>query len=217
MRLDSLIRLFLPREERFHEHFAKNTANLVLAGKAFFAVATADNAADRQLRLVELRALEHEGDAITRQIFEALNSSFITPLDREDIRALAVDLDDVLDYLEGVAQFIVLFETGKTTPELTRFAAILLEMVQQLQQITELVWDLKSTKKIHEGMVRISELENEADSLHLSALGELFRKDAGRDPIDVLKWKEIYQSLEDACDKCKEFTHVVGNIVTKNA
>jgi hypothetical protein len=217
MSFDSLIRLLLPREERFHELFAENTANLVGSGEVFLAIANQTQREARQVKLVELKAREHEGDQITRRIFEALNSTFLTPLDREDIRALAVDIDDVLDYLEGIAQFLVLFEGEKAPAELVRFAEILLEMVQQIDGIIGLVWDQRNAARIHDRMVRISDLENQADSLYISALGGLFRGENGRDAIEVLKWKEIYQGLEDACDKCKDFTHVVGNIVIKNA
>jgi len=214
---DSLIRLLLPREERFHELFAENTANLVKSAEAFLAVANARTVEDRQVRMVELRTREHDGDQITRRIFEALNSTFLTPLDREDIRNLAVDLDDVLDYLEGIAQFLVLFEGGQSPPELVQLTEIILEMVQQIESITGLIWDQRNGPKIHDRMVRISDLENQADAVYISAIGDLFRAGSGRDAIEVLKWKEIFQGLEDACDKCKDFTHVVGNIVIKNS
>lgn len=218
MRFDALIRFLLPREERFHELFAENTRNLVRGAGLFLAIATGKSPDERRLRLVELKGLEHDGDQITGRIFEALNSTFLTPLDREDIRALAVDIDDVLDYIEGIAQFLVLFESeSETVPaELARFAEILFEMIQQIDVITGLIWDQRNGAKIHDRMVRISDLENQADAIYISALGELFRRDSGRDAIEVLKWKEIYQGLEDACDKCKDFTHVVGNIVIKN-
>jgi predicted phosphate transport protein (TIGR00153 family) len=217
MRFDSLIRLLLPREERFHELFSENTRNLVKGGELFLAIANGRTPEERSLKLVELKGVEHEGDQITRRIFEALNSTFLTPLDREDIRAIAVDIDDVLDYLEGIAQFLVLFEADKRPPELSTFAEILFELVQQIDAITGLLCDQRHVTKIHDRMVRVSDLENQADAIYISALGALFRSDSGLDAIEVLKWKEIYQGLEDACDKCKDFTHVVGNIVIKNA
>jgi len=218
MRFDSVIRWFLPREERFHELFIEDTRNLVLAAQRFLALAHAEaTPAERQACLVELKATEHQGDQITRRIFEALNSTFLTPLDREDIRALAVDIDDVLDYLEGVGQLLVLFESDATPAPFVRFAEILIELVQQIDTITGLVWDQRNAPEILDRMVRISDLENQADGVYVSVLGDLFRRDNGRDAIEVLKWKEIYQGLEDACDKCKDFTHVVGNIVIKNA
>jgi uncharacterized protein len=217
MRFDALIRFLLPREERFHELFAENTRNLVQGGELFLTIAAGKSAEERRLGLVKLKSLEHAGDQITGRIFEALNSTFLTPLDREDIRALAVDIDDVLDYIEGIAQFLVLFESGKAPDDLTRMAEILVEMIQQIDATTALIWDQRNGAKIHDRMVRISDLENQADAIYISALGELFRGGSGRDAIEVLQWKEIYQGLEDACDKCKDFTHVVGNILIKNA
>ena len=95
MRLDAVIRWLLPREERFQELFEQDTKNLVRGAELFLAIARSGDPGDRELKLVELKAIEHEGDQITRRIFEALNSTFLTPFDREDIRALAVDIDDV--------------------------------------------------------------------------------------------------------------------------
>jgi len=217
MRLDALIRKLLPREESFRELFAQNTRNLVRAAELFLAIASSSSADERQIKLVDLKALEHEGDQHTRRIFEALNSTFLTPLDREDIRALAVDIDDVLDYLEGIAQYLVAFEPDGTPEALPRFAEILLDLVRQIEVLTTLVWDRRDAPEIKAGLVRISELENQADGLFMAVLGSLFRKNNGLDAIEVLKWKEIYQGLEDACDKCKDFTHAIGNIQIKNA
>ena len=110
MGFDSIIRFFLPREERFHVLLRQGTQNLVRSAELFLKIASAREFEQRRLLLIELKAIEHEGDQITRRIFEALNSTFITPFDREDLRSIAVDVDDVLDYLEGIAQFVVLFE-----------------------------------------------------------------------------------------------------------
>jgi uncharacterized protein Yka (UPF0111/DUF47 family) len=217
MRFDALIRLLLPREERFQELLALDTRNLVRAAELFLDIAGTSDIEGRRIKLVELKALEHEGDQITRRLIEALNSTFITPFDREDIRSIAVDIDDVLDYLEGIGQYLVLFEIPDAPEPLTRFAEILLELCRQIDGLTELIWDLGNTAKISAGMVRVSELENQADALFLTSLGALFRKGGTRDALEVMKWKEIYQGLEDACDKCKDFTHVLGNVVVKNA
>lgn len=218
MGLDSIIRWFMPREGRFQELLERDTQNLVKSTELFQQIARSTRLEDRRVKLVELKALEHEGDGITRQVFEALNSTFITPLDREDIRSLAVDLDDILDYLEGIARYLVIFEIDGPPPEpLTRFAEILLEMAQQIDRLTRLIWNLSNQKAILEGMVRISDLENQADTLHVTVIADLFRGDNGKDAVQILKWKEIYQGLEDACDKCKDYTHVVGNVVIKNS
>jgi uncharacterized protein len=217
MRLDSIIKKFLPREERFQELLLKDTQNLMRSAELFLAIARSTKLEDRRIKLVELKAIEHEGDEITRQVFEALNRSFITPLDREDIRSIAVDLDDILDYLEGIARYLVIFQIDEAPEPLTRFAEILLEMVGEIDSVTRLIWDLGNERAIRDKMVRISELENQGDDLFLTVIADLFRSDSGRSAMDTMKWKEIYQNLEDACDSCKDFTHIIGNVVIKNA
>lgn len=217
MKLDSLIKKLLPREERFRELLESDTQNLVRAAELFLEIARSTRFEDRRVKLVELKALEHDGDDLTRQVFEALNSSFITPLDREDIRSVAIDLDDILDYLEGIARYLVIFEIHEAPEPLTRFAEILLEMIREIHTVTKLIWDLGNERRVRESAVRISVLENQGDDLYLTVIADLFRAGSGNDPIQTMKWKEIYQNLEDACDSCKEFTHIVGNVVIKNA
>jgi predicted phosphate transport protein (TIGR00153 family) len=206
----------MPKEERFHELLEKATRNLVLGAKVFSEVAHATSLEDRKVKGVHLKALEREGDGITRQIFEALNTTFITPFDREDIRSLASDLDDILDHLESVAKYLVLFELAEAPEPLRRFAEILTAMAEEIDKIRVLIWDMGNLHKIQGAMVRISELENEGDSLYFTVISELFRKGC-TESIEILKWKEVYEGLEEACDRCKDFTHVVGNVTIKNA
>jgi predicted phosphate transport protein (TIGR00153 family) len=215
VRGDKIVKFFMPKEERFHELLDRDTRHLVRGVRLFAEIAASTSLEDRRTKVAELKALEHEGDQITKEIFDALNSTFITPLDREDIRALASDLDDILDYLEGVAQFLVLFELEDSPEPLRQFARILVSMVEEIHKATSLVWDLGNEKVIRESLVRISKLENEADTLYFGAIAELFHE--GKNPLQILKWKEIYQGLEDACDECKDFTHALGNVIVKNA
>ena len=215
-KVDALIRWFMPKEERFHELFSRDTANLVKAARSFAEFANLADLKERRVKHVELRDVEHEGDRITRQIFDALNSSFITPFDREDIRSLATDLDDALDYIEGVAQHLVNFELGESPDGLRQFARILVEMAVEIDRITELIWNLSNERQIQEAIVRVSDQENDADVLYNTVIADLFRKN-GRDPLEIMKWKEIYDGLEEACDACKNFSHIVGNVVIKNA
>lgn len=215
MKFDSFVRLLMPKEERFHELLSQDTKNLVKAMRVFETIAVSTSLEDRRVRAVELKAIEHEGDAITKQIFLALNSTFITPFDRDDIREIATSLDDVLDYIEGVAQSFVVFELGESPAALRQFAFILKEMADEIDRITSLIWNLSDEKKINAGTVRISELENQADALYTGVIGELFK--TGGNPIEIMKWKEVYESLESACDACKDYTHAIGNVVIKNA
>ena len=216
MKAAAILKWLMPKEERFHELLDLDTANLLKGTRLFAEIAASRNLGDRRIKWVELKRIEHDGDGLTRQVFDALNSTFITPLDREDIRQIATDLDDILDYIESVAHDLVLFELEDAPEALRQFAEILVAMVGEIATITSLIWDLGNEVRIREGTVRISDLENQADQLHSAVIANLF-KDNGRNPIEILKWKEIYGGLEDACDQCKNYTHVIGNIVVKSS
>jgi len=214
-KVDALIRWLMPKEERFHELFGQDTANLLKAARSFVEFVRSD-LPTRRTRMPELREMEHTGDTVTRQIFDALNSSFITPFDREDIRSLATDLDDVLDYLEEVAQRLINFELTESPAELRQFAEILVAMAAEVDKATGWIWNLANQSEIQNAIVRISDLENKADDLYNKVIADLFRPN-GRDPLEIMKWKEIYDGLENACDQCKDYTHIVGNVIVKNA
>jgi predicted phosphate transport protein (TIGR00153 family) len=214
---DRIVKFFMPKEERFHELLDRDTQHLLAAARLFLDIARSTSLEDRRTKVAQLKALEHDGDIITRDIFNALNSTFITPLDREDIRSIASDLDDILDYMEGVAQYLILFEIGESPEPLRKFAEIIVSMVEEIHKATGMVWDLSNEKKIQESIVRISTLENEADTVYFNSIAGLFKEGSGKSPVEIMKWKEIYQGLEDACDECKDFTHVLGNVVIKNA
>jgi uncharacterized protein Yka (UPF0111/DUF47 family) len=111
----------------------------------------------------------------------------------------------------------VLFELSESPDGLRQFARILSEMVQEIDQLTGLIWDMANEKRMQAGIVRISDLENQADNLYNTVIADLFREEDGRTPLQVLKWKEVYQGLEDACDHCRDYTHIVGNVLVKNS
>ena len=215
MKADNIIKWFMPKEERFHDLFVRDTQTLLKAARVFAEIAASRSLEERRAKTVELKAIEHEGDNITRLVFEALNSTFITPLDREDIRQIASNLDDILDHLEGVAQHIVIFELSDSPEGLRHFADILLKMTEEIDRVTRSVWDLANEKDIHASIVRISDLENEGDVLYSTEIANLFKDD--RNPVEILKWKEVFEGLEDACDSCKDFSHAIANVVMKNA
>lgn len=214
--LDAFIKMLLPKEERFHELLGRDTQNLVKAVRLFAALANNTSFEDRRVQSVELKGLEHAGDMVTKQVFDALNSTFITPFDRDDLRSLASDLDDILDYVEGVAQALVVLELRDAPEGLRRFAEILVSMAEEIDRATGLIWDMGNEKDAHAAIMRISELENQADALYNTVIADLFKSET-RSPVDILKWKEVYDGLEDACDACKDFTHILGNVLVKNA
>jgi predicted phosphate transport protein (TIGR00153 family) len=215
-KFDGIIKALLPKEERFHTLLARDTANLEKAVKLFAEIARTSNFEERRAKVLELKSVEHDGDLITREVFDALNQSFITPFDRDDIQSIAIDLDDILDYLEGAAQYLVLFELHDSPDELRQFADILVAMIQQIDSATGLMWDLANEKQIREIVVRVSELENQADLLHNTVVADLF-KSTGRNPLEIMKWREVYSSLEEAADACRDFSNIVANVVVKYA
>jgi len=217
MDLASVVKWFMPKEEKFRGLLALDTQNLLRATRSFSEVAGLDGSLEgRRAGAAELKAAEHEGDRITRQIFEALNSSFITPFDREDLRSLAMDLDDIVDYIEDTGQYLVLFELAESQPALRDFAAILVGLAEQIDTATGLVWNMANQKPTQDCIVRVSELENQADALYNRVTAELFTQN-GREPTDILKWKVVYDGLEAACDQCKKYSNVLGNVLIKYA
>jgi predicted phosphate transport protein (TIGR00153 family) len=218
MSIDSFMKILMPKNNGFRSLLGRDTANLHRAAALLAEVARSASLEERRLKVVELRGKEHEGDQITRQIFEALNTTFITPLDREDIRSLASALDDILDDMDEVAQYVVLFELAAAPEALVQFADILLEMAREIEEATGLVWNLSTAnvKAAQQAIVHVSDLENQADSLYNTVIADLFKRDSS-ESIGVLKWKVIYDGLEDACDACTDFTHALGNVVIKSA
>ena len=215
----------MPREERFHEMFGRDTANLLATARLFHEVASSESLESRRVKLNELKRLEHEGDQITRQIIEALASTFITPLEREDIHALANTLDDIVDYFESVGQTLVLFELSASPEALQQFAHLLVLMAEQVDAAIRMIWDLKNENEIRRAMMQLGELENRGDALYQTVVAALFKGEgsevtglpvgSARDPIELLKWKEIYDELENACDRSKDVAHIVGDILLK--
>ena len=205
----------IPKEEQYFNLFRQMTSHIYDAASKL-AEMLAGKPADFQTHLDSIKAIEHQCDELTHSISTKLNSSFITPFDREDIRSIATDLDDVLDELESVAQYLVLFGLSDAPEGLCQFARILTEMASEIHRLTGLIWDLSNEKQIQAGIVRISDLENQADQLYNTVIADLFRED-GRPPIRILKWKEVYQGLEDACDHCRDYSHVIGNLLVKNS
>jgi predicted phosphate transport protein (TIGR00153 family) len=218
MSIDAFMKFLMPKNDAFRVLLSQDTDNLRKAAGLFAEVARADDLEQRRLKVVELKGKEHEGDQITRQIFETLNRSFITPLDREDIRSIASGLDDILDDMDEVAQYLVVFDLSAAPEALVQFADILVEMTGEIDRATGLIWNLSAgnVKAAQEVIVHVSDLENQADTLYNTVIADLFRRDS-RDSIEIMKWKEIYDGLEDACDASTDYTHALGNVVIKGA
>jgi predicted phosphate transport protein (TIGR00153 family) len=167
---------------------------------------------DLDRRAAELRDAEHRGDEISHDIGHRLEKTFVTPFDREDIHALISALDDVLDLIEEVADTFVLFQSEAPTAVAIQQAAI---VVRQCEQLHEALSNLRGFKGLEPYWIRVHSLENEGDKVVRAAIAELFR--GGQDPIEVIKWKEIYGLLESTIDMCEDVANIIEKITIKHA
>jgi uncharacterized protein len=160
----------------------------------------------------EILTCEHEGDRITHDIIDRLNHTFVTPIDREDILALASALDDIVDYTEEVADYLGLYRIEAPMVQAQRLAGVLRSATQQIAQAIPLV---RGFKDISEHTVEVHRLENEADRIVREAIASLF--EVGIDPMVVIRWKDIFERLENAIDSTERAAYILEGIVIKNA
>ena len=165
-------------------------------------------------KVARMTELEHNGDAITHQIMEQLHSTFVTPLDREDIALLTERLDDVMDFMEGAANAMLVYRIEQPTERARELTAILVAITNELVVAVPLLRSRSKMKEILGHCVEINRLENEADAVVRAALAELF--DDGTPLADVIKWREIYEHLENAVDKGEDVANVLEGVVLKH-
>jgi predicted phosphate transport protein (TIGR00153 family) len=203
---------FLPRDEKFYDFFEKGARQVVQG--AICLEELLKNFDDVQVKTKKIKAIEHEGDLITHDTIENLNRTFITPLDREDIHDLITAIDDVLDYIEACAERLYLFKIQKTTEEAVLICGVLVKAVKELEQAVSNLRRLKEADSILKHCAEIDRLENEGDYLNRAAVAKLFEPDSN--PLEVIKWKEIYETMENAIDRCEDVANVLEGIALKN-
>jgi predicted phosphate transport protein (TIGR00153 family) len=168
---------------------------------------------DARAKMHAIKEVEHQGDQITHEIVRRLNTTFITPLDREDIHALATRLDDVLDYIEASAERLVVYRIKEPTSACRAMADIIMSVTQATDRTLRCLRTMDAT--FHEHAVEVNRLENRADNLLRDSLAELFEQQG--DPIEVIKWKEIYETMEVVTDRCEDVANVIEGIILKMA
>ena len=201
----------IPKEESFFDLFEKQAAVLV-AGAERLVEATErfDTLAENAKRL---ERLEHDADQLTHELMERLNKTFITPLDREDIHELATDLDDVMDLMEAVTERFMLFKITQIMPSAREIAKVVQQQVQEIHRVVPMLRDMRR-ERIMEHCIEINRLENVGDHLLREGVAALF--DGSPDPITVIKWRELFEILETATDKCEDVANTIEGIVLKN-
>jgi predicted phosphate transport protein (TIGR00153 family) len=200
----------VPREQRFYDLFEQQATILVSASVLLKeALGDMGNLPARQR---EIKDLERLGDKYTYETMRTLNETFVTPFDHEDISALAAGLDDILDYIEEIADTVNLYKIMVISRPASELADLLAQAVAQIEQA---VGKLRSGKKDGEYIIEVHRLEDIGDSASRRAIAELFQ--GQRDPLEVIKLKDLYSLLEDALDRCEDVANVIENISIKNA
>ncbi len=200
----------IPRNLDFYEFFDKGAANLAEAARLLLKLLTDydDPVASHE----EILQREHEGDEITHQIMRTLNTTFVTPFDREDIHRLASGVDDILDGIEAVSDLLVLHRIEEPLPEMRQQADVLARATEQTYQAMS---RLQGFSGLEPYWVEINRLENEGDRVYRSTVARLFSGDYKA--MDVLKWKDLVDQLESAIDGCEDVANTLESIVLKHA
>jgi predicted phosphate transport protein (TIGR00153 family) len=203
---------FFPKEIDFFEIFDRAALNITKA--AALLVELMENFDNLDARAKEIYEVEQEGDILTHEIMKKLHKTFITPIDREDIYALASRMDDVLDLIWGAVDRIVIFKIMEMTPDAVNISKDLLATTEVMHKAIHKLKE-KNYSHVQDYCIEINRLENRIDRDFRDAIAKLFEE--VKDPILVIKWKEIYEHLEDCSDKCEDVANIIEGIVLKNA
>jgi len=203
----------LPHDASFFAHFENQGKKTVEGCRAFLEmVEQADNLESRAERV---KQIEHECDEITHAVVEGLHKTFITPIDRNDIYTLITKMDDIMDFVEAAADRLALYEVQTMTKEVGDLARCLVQSAEHVLGAVSSIRDLGKPNGILQHCIEINRLENVADGILRSALARLFREE--KDPIAVIKWKEIYETLETATDRCEDVANIIEGVVLENS
>jgi len=207
-----MIKKIFPKEINFFEMFEKAALNVNRGATSL--VEMMDNFGVAEAKAKEIYEAEQEGDMLTHEVLRRLNKTFITPLDREDIHSLISRLDDILDLIWASADRAVLFKLNNPLPDAAELAKTLHETTEIITKAISCLKD-KKYSYIQEYCIEINRLENRSDRIFREGLVKLF--DNIKDPIIVIKWKEVYEHLEDASDTCEDVANIIEGIVLKHA
>ena len=203
-----------PKDTNFYDLFERG-AGKVCEGVELLAELVKDFT-NVPLKAKRIKDVEHEADLITHETIEKLNKTFVTPLDREDIHGLICSLDNILDHVEAAADKFSLYRILEVQPDAALLADVLVHSVKEVQTTIGKLRNLKDADIILKHCIEINRLENEGDFVYRSAIAKLFENHAN-DPLSVIKWKEVYDSIENAIDSCEDVANVIEGVTLKNS
>jgi predicted phosphate transport protein (TIGR00153 family) len=207
----------IPREKQFFDRLEAQSQKVVEGARMLLDCLEGKSAGgDIYLASKKIHDLENEGDEMVHRLLDRLNKSFITPLDREDIHELTIRLDDILDYVDAVAKRLVTFRIVKPTTYAVELARIILRSSEEVAVGVKLLRDLRRSEEIIRQCAKINQYENDADQVMSEALNSLFNGEL-RDPMEVIKWKDLYEFLEVATDKCEDVANILEGVLVKHS
>ncbi|MEP6924113.1 MAG: DUF47 family protein [Pyrinomonadaceae bacterium] len=200
----------LPREDDYFVFFSQMTEQIALAANALVVMLN-DDPTNFAVHIKHIKELEHGCDEINHKITLKLNKSFITPFDREDIYTLAVGLDDICDFIDAAARAVVMYHIREANQYSQQFARVI---QSQANEIHAAVSMLKKPNGMSQHLVEIHRLENEGDEIYFRAVSELFQNE--KDALQLVKWKELYEILENGIDRCESVGNIIESIILKH-
>lgn len=202
----------IPTNNRFYAFFDQGASYMVAAAEQLHELMI--DFTDVKHKVTGIEQLEHKADDNTHAAMELLHKSFITPIDRGDIRRFVVALDDVIDHTDRAASRLLFFEIETIPENAQRLSEVLVATCRETEKAVKEIRNIRKSNGILAHCIEINRLEDEADQLHHRALAELFRP--GADPLHVIKWKEILQCIEDAADRCEHLASIIEGLVLEN-
>jgi len=203
----------MPRNEKFFDLFEESARNMVKAARGLKEMV--DNWDKIGERIGEITELEHQGDTITHQIIAQLNRTFVTPFDREDIALLAHTMDDIVDFIHAAADAMFIYKVDRPTQRAKELADIIVQAAVEVEAAMPQLRHRTGLKQLAEHCVEMNRLENVADRVYRAAMAELFEDTA--DIAQIIKWREIYEHMESATDRCEDVSNVLEGVALKNA
>ncbi|MFV0518328.1 MAG: DUF47 domain-containing protein [Aminipila sp.] len=201
------------KEDVFYTLFIEYAAKIVKAGEAFDdLVRNYENVEDK---VASIKVLETECDMEAHKILKALNGSFVTPFDREDIYDVTKQMDDIVDSLEEVANRFLVFDVKTLKPEALYMSEMIIQSIKELEVLFAHLSEMKKNEKVREQIIEVNRLENEGDVIFRKALSKLFREE--KDPIELIKWKHLFEELETCLDSCENVANIMEGVVMKYA
>lgn len=214
MRIDRMIQAMLPHDEKFFVLFDKLSNTIVEAADTLRTLPSQPKS-EREETVKKIQEIEHKADSITHEIYTELNSTFVTPLDREDIYKLASALDDIVDLIDGSANRFFLYKIKKNSADIQRLTEIIYQSAIEIQRGVMMITDTRRAEELQKILHKINQYENDADIIFDQAIAELFDRES--DAIELIKTKEVLVTLETATDKCEDVANVLEAIKIKNA